>query len=160
MLKFSALLKKLRLERKLTQKALANALELDQSSISHYESNRKLPDVDTMMKMAAFFDVPVQDLLDSRNFTAHGIIPEKYIIENREDSIRTRSKDRPAESRTEETFAHYETPEKEESPERRFNEEQLRSIKWELDGQVVTPEEIEEAIRYLKFQRMNRQDKK
>lgn len=88
MLKFGDLLKQLRKEKKLTQKELAEDLELDQSSISNYESNKKLPDVDTMMKMAIVFDVPVQELIDARNYTAHGIKPstsyfDKFINESK-----------------------------------------------------------------------------
>ena len=126
MLKFGDLLKQLRKEKKLTQKELAEELELDQSSISNYESYKKLPDVDTMMKMAIVFDVPVQELIDARNYTAHGIKPstsyfEKFISEKKSKTV--------------------------------FDENILKNIPWAVDGQEVTPEEVEEAIKYIKFQR-------
>ncbi|WP_214737470.1 MULTISPECIES: helix-turn-helix domain-containing protein [unclassified Exiguobacterium] len=137
MLKFGDLLKQLRKEKKLTQKELAEDLELDQSSISNYESNKKLPDVDTMMKMAIVFDVPVQELIDARNYTAHGIKPSTSYFDKFINESKT-------------VYIPYDREKKSKTV---FDENILKNIPWEVDGQEVTPEEVEEAIKYIKFQR-------
>ncbi|ACQ71944.1 helix-turn-helix domain-containing protein [Exiguobacterium sp. AT1b] len=143
MLKFGDLLKQLRKEKKLTQKELAEDLELDQSSISNYESNKKLPDVDTMMKMAIVFDVPVQELINARNYTAHGIQPNGSYGITWADRVSENSRESDRVWQLKNSTYNV----------RKFNENELKNIKWEVDGQEVTPEEVEEAIKYIKFQR-------
>lgn len=54
---FGEQLKGLRKEKGLTQKQLADALKLDQSTISYWEQNKKLPDLRTFDKLASFFQV-------------------------------------------------------------------------------------------------------
>lgn len=62
-------MKKLRLLREannLTQKQMANILSVTQKSISTYENGLTEPDISTMIKIADFFDVSLDYLLDRR----------------------------------------------------------------------------------------------
>ena len=63
------IIKKLRLLREannLTQKQMANILSVTQKSISTYENGLTEPDISTMIKIADFFDVSLDYLLDRR----------------------------------------------------------------------------------------------
>lgn len=50
-------IKKLRLERNLTQQQLAKELGMTSSSISAYESGVRSPSIDNLCKLAAFFQL-------------------------------------------------------------------------------------------------------
>ncbi|WYP24789.1 helix-turn-helix transcriptional regulator [Alkalihalobacillus sp. FSL W8-0930] len=56
-------LKKLRKERKLSQEALGNHINVTKVSISGYERGERTPDVDTLNKLADFFGVTTDYLL-------------------------------------------------------------------------------------------------
>lgn len=60
-------LKELRLNRGLTQIALANKLNLDKSSIAKYETNKATPSPEVLMNLAQIFDVSVDYLLGKRD---------------------------------------------------------------------------------------------
>lgn len=60
---FDVRLRELRENRELTQKDLANHLNLTQSTIAYYESGRKLPTTDNLLSIAKFFDVSTDFLL-------------------------------------------------------------------------------------------------
>lgn len=60
-------LKQLRLDRKLTQAALANALDVAQTTISSWERGEKSPDPDTLVRLANFYNVSVDYLLGREN---------------------------------------------------------------------------------------------
>lgn len=53
----------LRSERGLTQEDLSKALQITRSSISHYESGRREPDMATLDRMALFFECSVDYLI-------------------------------------------------------------------------------------------------
>lgn len=53
----------LRSERGLTQEDLSKALQITRSSISHYESGRREPDMATLDRMAKYFDCSVDYLI-------------------------------------------------------------------------------------------------
>lgn len=55
--------KELRKEKGLTQVQLANLLNLDQTTISKWELNKALPDVNTLCKLSSLFDVSTDYLL-------------------------------------------------------------------------------------------------
>ncbi|UYO36456.1 helix-turn-helix domain-containing protein [Bacillus zhangzhouensis] len=61
---FGYKLKSLRKSKKLTQKELAQLLYLSQSSIARFENEEILPTSDTLNKIANFFDVSTDYLLD------------------------------------------------------------------------------------------------
>mgnify|MGYP001088016096 CR=1 FL=1 len=64
---FGYKLKTLRKSKKLTQKELAHLLYLSQSSIARFENEEILPTSDTLNKIANFFDVSTDYLLDRPN---------------------------------------------------------------------------------------------
>lgn len=56
-------LKKLRLQKKLTQEELAEKLGITRGTYAHYEINKRQPDYETLQKLADFFNVSVDYLL-------------------------------------------------------------------------------------------------
>jgi transcriptional regulator with XRE-family HTH domain len=64
---FDARLKELREHRGLTQKDLAQRLNLTQSTIAYYENGKKLPTVETLLSLAKFFNVSTDFLLGISN---------------------------------------------------------------------------------------------
>lgn len=63
-------IKKLRLERNLTQQQLAKELGMTSSTISAYESGVRSPSIDNLCKLAAFFSTSVDYMI--------GYIPPEY----------------------------------------------------------------------------------
>lgn len=63
---FSDRLKSLRTERNLSQEELAKALNINRTSIAHYErsDNERIPRPDTLNKIADFFNVSIDYLMD------------------------------------------------------------------------------------------------
>lgn len=62
---FATKLRQLRMKRKISQKELAKAIYVSNSSISHYENNRCKPSRETIEVLAQYFDVSIDYLLDS-----------------------------------------------------------------------------------------------
>lgn len=62
---FAVRLKELRLEKKLTQKDLAEKLNMQNTAISKYELNERKPDTETLLKIAKYFNVSTDYLLGS-----------------------------------------------------------------------------------------------
>lgn len=62
---FGKILKELRTKNNLSQKDLAKALYLSNSSISHYENNRCMPSRETIEAFAGYFNVTTDYLLGS-----------------------------------------------------------------------------------------------
>lgn len=59
---FSEVLRELRKEKGLTQKALAEALNMTERVIRYYEAKDHRPDVDILIKMAQYFEVSLDYL--------------------------------------------------------------------------------------------------
>ncbi|MCF7924631.1 MAG: helix-turn-helix domain-containing protein [Candidatus Izimaplasma sp.] len=57
-------LKILRKENNLTQQALGDLLHVSNKTISKWESNRSIPDIDTIKKIAKLFDIEYKILID------------------------------------------------------------------------------------------------
>lgn len=67
---FSERLVQLRKEKGIYQADLANALNIEQGAISHWEKGRRTPDKDMLILLADYFDVTVDYLLgrsDNKN---------------------------------------------------------------------------------------------
>ncbi|MGO4888025.1 helix-turn-helix domain-containing protein [Anaerobacillus sp. MEB173] len=64
---FSEILKSLRMERNLTKKAISDYLEITPQAYGHYENGKREPDFKTLIKLADFFNVPV-DFLVGRKY--------------------------------------------------------------------------------------------
>lgn len=62
--KFSENLKELRLEARLSQAALAENIGVNQRTVSNWELGVGQPDFDILLKLARFFDVTADDLLE------------------------------------------------------------------------------------------------
>lgn len=58
-------LKELRIQRKLTQKDVADFLQISRSAYTNYETDRREPDRETLLKLSEYFDVSVDYLMDS-----------------------------------------------------------------------------------------------
>lgn len=56
-------LRKLRIERELSQEQLAEAMGLSRQSISKWEQGVSTPDIDNFMKLAEFYSVPIESLI-------------------------------------------------------------------------------------------------
>lgn len=76
---FGKILKDLRTRNNLSQKDLAKALYLSNSSISHYENNRCMPSRETVEAVAQYFNVSTDYLLDSsRVYDLETMMQEEY----------------------------------------------------------------------------------
>ena len=62
---FGKKLKELRLERKLSQRELGNILGVCNQTISFWETGSREPVLDTLVKLAVFFEVSVDFLLEN-----------------------------------------------------------------------------------------------
>lgn len=62
MSKFGDRLKTARLNKGMSQKELADAMEMKQASISQFESGQRLPTPANIKKLATILDVPANDL--------------------------------------------------------------------------------------------------
>lgn len=63
-MKFSLKLKELRESHNLTQRALADILHISKGSIGMWESTDRKPNSKALQQIAAFFDVPMEELLE------------------------------------------------------------------------------------------------
>lgn len=61
---FGKRLKELRIEQKLSQQKLGEKLGFCNQTISFWESGDREPDLDTLLKIAHFFNVAIEDLLE------------------------------------------------------------------------------------------------
>lgn len=68
MASFGEMLAELRLDRKMTQKNLADILHVSVSTISNYERNVYFPEVEKLTNLADFFQVTVDYLLGRSEF--------------------------------------------------------------------------------------------
>ena len=59
----TTMLKCLRRERKMTQQNLAKIFHISQTSVSKYETGEAVPDLETIVKMADFFGVSLDDFI-------------------------------------------------------------------------------------------------
>ena len=59
-------IKEIRKARGLTQAQLAKMIDVSESMVSQYESGKKFPSFETLLKMGEAFDCPVSDILDDR----------------------------------------------------------------------------------------------
>jgi transcriptional regulator with XRE-family HTH domain len=64
---FSERLKELRKEARLTQDELAKVFFLNKSSISRYEKNKQIPEMETLQKIAGYFNVSIDYLLGNHD---------------------------------------------------------------------------------------------
>ncbi len=61
-------LKELRLSHNLTQEKLANKLGVGRVNYTRYEKDKVRPDYETLIKIADFYDVSLDELFDRKNY--------------------------------------------------------------------------------------------
>lgn len=83
---FGERVKELRLDKGLTQQELANSFYLNKSSISRYEKNKQIPELETLEKLSDFFEVSLDYLLGKSDIKN----PEAAIKLNTSNSISTK----------------------------------------------------------------------
>lgn len=59
----TTMLKSLRKERKMTQGNLAKIFHISQTSVSKYETGEAVPDLETVVRMADFFGVSLDEFV-------------------------------------------------------------------------------------------------
>ncbi len=59
-------IKKYRRQKNLTQEQLAEYLNVSVSAISQWESEKTIPDVSTLLALANFFDITLDELFDRK----------------------------------------------------------------------------------------------
>ena len=69
-MEFGEFLAELRKERRLLQKEVANYLNVTVATVSNYEKGVHSPDLDTLVKLADFFDVSTDYLLQRTDYKA------------------------------------------------------------------------------------------
>ncbi|KQX51996.1 XRE family transcriptional regulator [Paenibacillus sp. Root444D2] len=91
-LKYGDRIALLREKRGLTQEELSNKIGISRAALSHYETNRREPDYETINKIANFFNVTVDYLLgrtdqpqtvldhDVREFVEHLDLTDESIL--------------------------------------------------------------------------------
>ncbi|MEG1999915.1 MAG: helix-turn-helix transcriptional regulator [Evtepia sp.] len=67
-MKFGDILSELRHDKNLLQKDIANLIHVSVSTVSNYETGAHFPDIQTIMKLADFFQVPIDYLLGRTKF--------------------------------------------------------------------------------------------
>lgn len=87
-------LKSLRLEKKLTQKQVADRIGLAVSAVSSYESGSRYPSYDVLVKLARIFHVSTDYLLgmtDKRNLDVTGLYDDEIeLVSQLVDKLRAR----------------------------------------------------------------------
>lgn len=78
-------LKKLRRDKGITQKQLANMLGVSQQSVNKYENHNVEPDLSTVMKMADYFGTSVDYLIgytdaETENASLHTVSEEEAVL--------------------------------------------------------------------------------
>ncbi|CAG7613349.1 HTH-type transcriptional regulator Xre [Paenibacillus solanacearum] len=74
-MKLGKRISELREQRRITQGELARIIGVTRAALSHYENDRRQPDYDTLMKLAKYFSVSVE-----------------YVIEGNEDGSQIQGK--------------------------------------------------------------------
>lgn len=63
-IKIGEFLKELRKEKGLTQEQLAEQFNISRRSVSRWETGNNMPDLDTLIEMADFYEIDLRELLD------------------------------------------------------------------------------------------------
>ncbi|WP_274964150.1 helix-turn-helix domain-containing protein [Tepidanaerobacter syntrophicus] len=74
---FNEVVKKLRAEKQVSQKAVADAIGVDRTTYNKYETGKSQPDFETIKKLADYFGVSVDYLL-GRTDIRNPYIPDEY----------------------------------------------------------------------------------
>ena len=73
-------IKKIRSEKNITQKQVAEKLSIVQSTVAMWETNKREPDIETIKKIAAVLGVPVSEIIEEPQVEPNAQrLPEEYI---------------------------------------------------------------------------------
>ena len=64
---FGEFIKELREEKKLNQRELAEELHVDRTTVNKWEKGKSIPLNDTLMILSEYFEVTIEELLDTQN---------------------------------------------------------------------------------------------
>lgn len=56
-------IKKIRVEKRMTQEELAEKLSVTRQAISNYETGKTQPDIETLNKIASIFEVSIEEVI-------------------------------------------------------------------------------------------------
>ena len=65
-------IERLRKQKNLTQKQLAKVLNISSSTLSNYETQQRIPDIDIITNIAKYFQISIDDLMKNENITIAG----------------------------------------------------------------------------------------
>lgn len=82
---FASRLKLLRTEKNLTQKELADILNMQNTAISKYELGERKPDQETLKKIASYFSVSIDYLLGNSDIRDPYTEVNQFLIELKEE---------------------------------------------------------------------------
>lgn len=71
-------IRQLRKDKGLTQDAVASALEISRQAIAKWESNQSSPSTENLVKLAALFDVSLEELVDVKQYQTPAL--EEYAL--------------------------------------------------------------------------------
>ena len=104
--KIGMLLKRLRKEKKLTQRQLAERFQVSDRTVSRWETGSNLPDLAILVELADFYEIDVRNLLDGEwdeplnknagNKSAQNYEPEPFVVQEMgvdKETIQEQSKD-------------------------------------------------------------------
>lgn len=75
---------KLRRERHMTQTELADRLYITEKAVSKWECGNGFPDLDNIGKLAAFFDISIDELLQAKEKDKLETVSEEQILQLQE----------------------------------------------------------------------------
>ena len=78
-------IKNLRIENNLTQKQLAEQLYVTRQAVTFWESGHRIPDIETLSRMAEVFNVQIHDLIDA--MTGPNDVPNIILVDD-ENEVR------------------------------------------------------------------------
>lgn len=86
---FGENIKNLRIKNNLTQKELAEKLNLSRPTIGRYESDERFPDRETIIDLAELFDVSIDEMFGRENYINKKVFKEeeKFFKVNKIDKI-------------------------------------------------------------------------
>ena len=71
-------LKKIRLQKNLTQQAVADGIQVSPTVYARYERGEREPSIEVLIRMSAFFDVSVDHIIGNPNRTSSDLVLSKY----------------------------------------------------------------------------------
>lgn len=78
-IRFAEMIKKIRTDHKMTQAEFGKKFGLDQQSVSKWERGRGFPEVATLIKIAEFADISVDELIFATGFTKGELLLKEKI---------------------------------------------------------------------------------